>query len=635
MIYVAIPPTWLKDASSLQGEFSEAKIKELNASGYNIFYYPNYPKLVASPSQFIKGYEIDTFEYVFVDLDMKHGAYDSKDTFIEKLSDVPLPPTRIVDSGGGIHAYWRVSDLDAMTYLKFQRRLARLLNTDEAVSNIKQLMRVPGTDNTKLEGNPRPCELLYETDTVYTSEQLDKVLPRLSYEDEAYCKNHYNKTYNNEVKESSIDAKMPLKFAKLVASNPEVKEIWSGNVSDRSKSDYRLAHIMFAQGFSKEEATSVLVNAPKALSRAPQHRLSYATNIVDQIWTFEITEDKAALNLSSSVKDILNKAGDAIKGTRLPCYTYLDGTLHGFRLGQVIGLVAGSGVGKTAVALNMFMGFVANNPDLHHFFVPLEQPANEIADRWKTMCGDQEHLYEKVHVISNYEDNGSYRNLSLDQIREYLVHFQKTTGCKVGAVVIDHIGALKKKTKDGENQGLMDLCHSMKAFAIETNTLLVMQSQAPREKAGIGDLILEKDAAYGTLFFEAYCDYLITMHQPLKRCYPEGAPTVTSFKFCKIRHKHQGKDTIREDVNYKMFFDVDTGMLRPLTQDEEKSFSFFYQKCVNMRKLDKKSDVMVYHDPKKALETTDNGKTDNNQVQVGTATAKGLHQDPRVPGVRH
>lgn len=622
MIYVAIPPTWLKDRNSIQGEFTPERISQLNAEGFNIFFYPNYPKLLANPTQFIKGSEVDTFEYVFVDLDMKHGAYASKDVFIEKLSDVPLPPTKIVDSGGGIHAYWRVSDLDAMAYLKFQRRLARLLNTDEAVSNIKQLMRLPGTNNTKLEGNPRPCELLYETDTVYTSEELDKVLPRLTNEDEAYCKSHFDRTYNNEVKDSTIDAKMPLKFAKLVASNNEVKEIWSGNVSDRSKSDYRLAHIMFAQGFSKEEATSVLVNAPKALSRAPQHRLSYATNIVDQIWTFEITADKTSLNLSSSVKDILNKAGDAIKGTRLPCHTYLDGTLHGFRLGQVIGLVAGSGVGKTAVALNMFMGFVANNPDLHHFFVPLEQPANEIADRWKTMCGDQEHLYEKVHVISNYEDNGSYRNLSLDQIRDYLVQFQKTTGHKVGAVVIDHIGALKKKTKDGENQGLMDLCHQMKAFAVETNTLLVMQSQAPREKAGIGDLALEKDAAYGTLFFEAYCDFLITLWQPLKRCYPEGAPTVTSFKFCKIRHKKQGRDRLIEDVPYTVMFDPNTELLRELTEEEEKSVEFFVSQATNKRKQDRKTDVVKYTT---ARFGEVNGNPDNNQVKIGTTTAKGLH----------
>ena len=127
-----------------------------------------------------------------------------------------------------------------------------------------------------------------------------------------------------------------------------------------------------------------------------------------------------------------------------------------------------------------------------------------------------------VQIIENYEQNGQFRHLSLDEIKNYILEYQKSTGRKVGCVVIDHIGALKKKTKDGENQGIMDICHTMKAFAQETNTMLVMQSQAPREKAGIGDIELNKDAAYGTVFFESYCDYLITMWQPLKRCYSES-----------------------------------------------------------------------------------------------------------------
>jgi hypothetical protein len=263
----------------------------------------------------------------------------------------------------------------------------------------------------------------------------------------------------------------------------------------------------------------------------------------------------------------------------------------------VIGLIAGSGVGKTAMALNAFEGFVHNNPDYDHFYVPLEQPPNEIADRWKTMCGDRTHLHDKVHVISNYADDGSFRHLSFDEIKDYLLKFQKETGRKVGAVVVDHIGALKKKGSDGENQDLMDICHSMKAFAIQTNTLLLMQSQTSREKAGIGDLELNKDAGYGTMYFEAYCDYVLCIWQPLKRCYEEKAcPTVTAFKFAKIRHKKQGTDEIQEDVCYRLFFDPTSERLRPLTQDEEKSFAFFLNKATSKRKKDRNTDLVTYTD---------------------------------------
>ncbi len=576
----------------LEGQFSAEQLAEYNQNFYNIYFLPNYPSIYEGGT--VDGHHIDTFNYLFVDFDLKDGTYATKDDFLEAVGQFALDPTRIIDSGNGIHVYWRLNDLDARSYLRLQRRLMRRLKTDEAVGQIYQLMRVPDTINTKYEGAFKLCEVIYEALNIYTCEEFDKVLDPLTHEDEEYCNQHYNKTYNLNDKNVSIDDKIPLKFAKLLDSNSEVKDIWVGKMDDRSKADYRLGHIMFGSGFTKEEATSVLVNSAKALARAPIHRLTYATNIIDKIWIYEEAEDKNNLNLSSSVRDILNKAGDALKGTRFPCWSYLDNTVHGFRLGQVIGLVAGSGVGKTAVALNMFLGFVQNNPDYDHFFVPLEQPANEIADRWKTMCGDKEYLYEKVQVLSNYDDTGSFRHLSLTEIRDYIFRYQDVTGRKVGCIVIDHIGALKKKGKEGENQDLMEICHMMKSFAIETNTMLVMQSQAPRAKAGIGDLELDKDAAYGTMYFEAYCDYLITMHQPLKRCYAEGAPTVTSIKFCKIRHKKQGLDKIQEDVCYKLYFDSKTEHLRELTQDEDKSFTFFLNKATNKRKQDRKTDLVEY-----------------------------------------
>ena len=620
MIYRCILPQWRKEEDPtlrrvVEGELSDEEVERLNVEGYNAYYLPNYPSIY-NPGAPVDGSQIDTFQYVFADMDLKDAVYATKEDFLERVGEVAPQPSRIVDSGNGIHVYWKVRDLDVMSYLRLQRRLIRLLNTDEAVGQIYQLMRVPGTVNTKSKEEPKLCELLWEDETSeYSLDYFNSLLPPITHDDEEYCKQHYDKTYSLEAKNLSVDDRLPAKFGELLHKFEEVKEIWCGNTDDRSVADFRLGHIMFANGFTKEEARSVLVNSAKALSRAPVHRIGYADGIVDKIWTYEI--DKSALTLSASVKDILDKAGDTIKGTRLPCYRYLDATVHGFRLGQVIGLVAGSGVGKTAVALNMFLGFVENNPNYDHFFIPLEQPAAEIADRWKTLCNGDTRLYEKVHVLSNYDDDGTFRHLSFEEIKVYLLKFQEVTKRKIGCVVIDHIGALKKKGKEGENQDLMTICHEMKAFAVQTNTLLVMQSQSSREKAGIGDLEINKDAAYGTVYFESYCDYLITMWQPLKRCYSEDAcPTVTAFKFCKIRHKKVGLDEIQEDVPYLLYFDNKTERLRKLTQLEEKSFEYFSNNAINKRKKDRKTDVVAY----KSIDWVgDDGKAINNQ-DSGAAT---------------
>jgi hypothetical protein len=604
-----ILPEWkLKEDSKLtrvlEKEFTPEEIKHFNSIGYNCYYLPNGPSSY-DPSVTVDGTHIDDFKYVFVDCDLKDKKYKDKLDFIETIATSGLEPSKVVDSGNGVHVYWKVTDLDAKSYLRFQRRLMRLFNTDEAVGQLFQLMRLPGTYNTKVKDSNLLCEVLHESDVVYSSEELNNLLPAITIEDEKYCNHHFDRTFN--INQAVISDEIPPKFGKLLMQNHEVKDLWSSPTDDRSKNDFRLGHIMFANGFTKDEAASVLVNSAKALQRAPVHRISYASNIVDKIWTYELAEDKEELLLSLSIKQILEKTNGEVKGQPFRCHPRIDNTAHGFRLGQVIGLVAGSGVGKTAFALNMFRWFSQTNPDYHHFFIPLEQPANEIADRWKTMCGNDTSLNDKIHVISNYDDEGNFRHLSFDEIREYVEKFQKVKNIKVGCIVIDHIGALKKKGKDGENQDLMDICHSMKAFAVQTNTLLVMQSQTNREKAGIGDLELNKDAAYGTMYFEAYCDYLITLWQPLKRCHSEAAcPTVTAFKFCKIRHKKARQDVIQEDVPYYMYFDSEVELLRDMTQDEEISFKFFLPKATNKRKADRKTEIVSYQSvPYKAKDSND------------------------------
>lgn len=590
MIYRLISPKWLS-LPVLEGEFSNAEIRKYNAKGYNIFYLPNTPN--SDYTTPITGDSIVNFNYCFVDYDSKTEKYESKEAFIEAIAASEINPSKVVDSGNGVHVYWKVSNLDPMSYLRFQRRLMRLFRTDEAVGQLFQLMRVPGTINTKNKDNPVNCIELFASDNEYTAEEFDRLLPGILMEDETYCKQHYDKTYN--INQTVINDALPAKFGKLLRDNVEAKSLWTEPVDDRSKADFRLGHLMFASGFTKDEAASVLVNSSKALQRAPIHRNSYATNIVDKIWTFEVSLDKEGRGLSSSVRDILQRSDRSLKGVPFRCHPRIDNTVHGFRLGQVLGLVAGSGVGKTAFALNKFRWFAQNNPDYHHFFVPLEQPANEIADRWKTMCGTDTSLHEKIHVLSNYDDDGNFRHLSFDEIREYITEFQKNTGHKIGCVVIDHIGALKKKGKDGENQDLMEICHAMKSFAISTNTFLVMQSQSSREKAGIGDLELNKDAAYGTMYFEAYCDYLVTLWQPLKRCHSEQAcPTVSAFKFCKIRHKNTRKDVIQEDVPYFLSFNPETELMEDMTQDQVTSFNFFLPKATNRRKADRKTELLVY-----------------------------------------
>lgn len=594
MVYRLIAPDWLIEKHPeldkvAEGQFTEQDLKDYNEIGYNIYYFPNYPNEYQGGN--VNGTHIDKFEWVFVDCDLKDGVHATKKAFLILVAAIGLLPTKIVDSGNGIHVYWRVSDLEAKSYLRIQRRLLRMFNTDPAVGKICQLMRLEGYDNTKDVNNRKLCYILAENVISYTCEDLDRVLHPISLEDEQYCVQHYNKTYQIE-EQLPISGELPPKFGALLRKNKEVKELFTAPTDDRSKNDYRLGHIMLGNGFTKEEALNVLYNSAKAMQRAPTHRYNYAQNIVDKIWTFE--EAKETSNLSASVFDILQKSNGELEGQRFPCFKYIDNTECGFRLGHVLGLVAGSGVGKTAIALNIFMGFVTSNPEYVHFFCPLEQTNKEVAARWAKMCGTNMTLHNKVHIISNYDENGNFRDLSLGTIKEYIKDFKTRTGQKVGCVVIDHIGILCNNNKLGQDEGVKQIAKAMKSFAIETDTFLIMQSQTSRSKAGIGDIELDKDSAFGTSVFENFCDFLVTSWQPLKRVYAEGAPTITAIKFCKIRHKNQTKDAILEDKPYALFFDPNTQLLRELTQTEETSFKFYLSLATNRRKIDKKTELVQY-----------------------------------------
>ncbi len=606
-----IAPKWLADkgaARALEGLFTDEQIAERNSEGYNIYHWPNYPKQYDG-SHNVNGADIDTFKYVFVDFDLKSGTYPSKDAFLEKVLLSSIPPSRVIDSGGGIHAYWRVSDLDVKGYLRLTRRLMRLFNTDPAVGTIAQLMRLPGTLNTKVEGGEWPlCEVLLDDETSYTCEQLDALLPPIMIEDERHCISHYDKTFNPEAS-GPIDDTLPPKFGQLLEKNVEAKELWANPSGDRSKADYRLGHLMYANGFSKSEALSVLVNSAKAMTRAPVHRSAYAQGIVDKIWTYEMTEKSS---LAPTVRDILSRGADeALVGRRFACNRLIDDTEHGYRLSHVMGIVGGSGVGKTTLTLNAFLWFAENNPDFHHFFFSLEQPVGELAKRIRTICGTNETLYDKIHIIGNHNPDGTYRNYSLSDIRDFVDTWQKETGIKAGAVVIDHIGVLAKNAKNGERDGLTTVCQQMKAVANQLEVFLIMLSQAPREKAGIGDLELNKDAGYGTVAFESFVDYLVCMWQPLKRAYSQGAPTVMAVKFAKIRHKRQGVDRIQEDICYQFYFDPKTERLREMTQTEETAAKHYLQVATNLRKIDRKADIVPY--VSRRIEEVSEAKTDVNR----------------------
>ena len=86
-------------------------------------------------------------------------------------------------------------------------------------------------------------------------------------------------------------------------------------------------------------------------------------------------------------------------------------------------------------------------------------------------------------------------------------------------------------------------------------------------------------------------------------------------KFAKIRHKLQNKDRIKEDTCYQFFFDPTTERVRELTQDEEKSAEYWVKTATNLRKLDRKTDIVRY-ESRRVEETENVSQTNSNSSAI-------------------
>ena len=89
---------------------------------------------------------------LFVDLDFK--AFPSAEAAREKLQQFPLQPSYIVNSGGGLHCYWLLTDpIDLQTRAAdakdLLRRLARAIGGDMDAAEPARVLRIPGTFNYK------------------------------------------------------------------------------------------------------------------------------------------------------------------------------------------------------------------------------------------------------------------------------------------------------------------------------------------------------------------------------------------------------------------------------------------------------------------------------------------------------
>lgn len=605
-------PNTIEDCN-LTDEF----IKEKNAAGYNVYWFPNHPS--ESPYQtdvkYLSGKYIDVFDYVFVDMDLKDGVYKTKEDFYNKLREFPVKPTLTLDSGNGVHAYWKMEDLTRDTFVITQLALLKYFNTDDSVWTVLQLMRYPGSKNTKRHKDYVQTTTVADitTGACYKMSDLPKeIYTAVDEESARKAKVHLDrldgKISTELTEEVDLDS-LPKSFVSLMESNKTARDLFNdpkGSYGDRSGADMKLANLLYSKNFSKQDALVVLSNTQKALEKGP-HRKEYAFNTIDKVYT-----DRSK-NQFKTVSQIISSSSSQILPPRVLGPDYLDTRVLGkpWRKKELLGLIAGSGVGKTAKALNMIKCIIENNADQNQVFIfySLEMPAMSVIERWIQLVGDKSPLTDKLYVIDNYDENGLPRNIGLQEIYNFSMDIKKSTGADLGAIVIDHIhlispmidpnkqpnfGTFAEYGGYGEKQklGLGAICSNLKSLVNSLDTFGIILTQTTKEK-GVGDTPIGKDGAYGISQYEWIMDRILTIWQPLMRVQKLTDLRFLAFQYVKIREKHKD-DKIFENDPKLLLYDLGTGNLSIPDQDQYQVFRELLPQANEARQALQKKESNAY-----------------------------------------
>jgi hypothetical protein len=156
--------------------------------------------------------------------------------------------------------------------------------------------------------------------------------------------------------------------------------------------------------------------------------------------------------------------------------------------GDLTGVLAGAGVGKTSFVLYNFKHILLNNPDGIVVFISLEMTAAEIAEKWFKATEDAPGIADRFYIIENYDEEGKSRDLTAQQIKFELKKIKETLSCTIHAFCWDHL----HETNINGGLDYNPVCKEIKNIAVELDSHGFVLSQTTKSK-GIGDVPVQKD----------------------------------------------------------------------------------------------------------------------------------------------
>lgn len=270
------------------------------------------------PSRRCPSDEVAGIVGLWADLDLRSDAHTKvalSATIEDALKILPeqFPPTFVVRTGNGAHAWWLFreplifgTDEERRDVASLVCRWQTLLRLNAAthgwvfdrLSDLARVLRIPGTQNCKDPRNPKPVSIHSQTDRRYNPSDFAEFL-----EDQAIPDAEEQERVAQTWKEKFADKPLSIDPSATVpedllnrhmAADPRFKSTWlrqRQDLKDQSQSGYdmALANFGFEAGLSEQQVVDLLIHHRRIHSQRQRTRLEYFHRTIAKVFKSSAT----------------------------------------------------------------------------------------------------------------------------------------------------------------------------------------------------------------------------------------------------------------------------------------------------------------------------------------------------------
>lgn len=290
-----------------------------------------------------------------------------------KAAGYPMP-TAIVESGGGVHCWWRLHQAvtDADAWHERMKAMASALGSDQSICDWPRIMRLPGFINWKHE--QRPLAHLWDCDPT--------------------------RTYPMSVFQRQAVQAVVVKHKSMSDLSRRFLDEGFTLAAGRRQTMFTVACDLAARGWGVAEATELVMqrmrrvglrqddldDCPRQIANAwKRTRLPILGSADDAVPVVDAVDELPTPTLVDAVNDWLKQDDEPVLPTGIPSLDRLFG--GGLPLGQMTAVAAAPGVGKSALALQIAIQCLLENPELTCAWCLGEMTRSALASRAITNFG--------------------------------------------------------------------------------------------------------------------------------------------------------------------------------------------------------------------------------------------------------